>query len=565
MGLLDKWRRRPERQPDPPPSVQAVGASPPEQGDARAMYIDPWELAQHQAWMEQVQVKSVWSNRILWDMSQLPWVSPIIRNRVGKAAKIAKRQRGPHDVGYGIRLRESKKSPSRAAEKKIEELSNLIDHCGFVDEDDHVTRLQRDSFPTFAKKVVRDSSIYEALAFEIVPDRRGKPAWWRAVDGATIFRVRPKGPYGYYQADDAAWVQIINAQPQAYFSIEEMAYGVRYPSTHLENAGYGSPELVELLAVLSNIMYAYAYNQKFFQQGGPPGVLAVLGEMPEDKFKAFSRQVRFMLSGLRNAHTLPMVNPQGAGSDMKWIPFSGYTHQEMEFSQWLLTNQKLAAAVFQINLEEIGIYTGNEGVRSSLSEGGIEDKVRISSDKGFDAIRDVLTETMNRHIIFPLAPDFEFGIYGVGGLSPKEQAELAEKRGRSHIMVDELRAEDGLKPLPDDKGQVLLNDVWLRHVQGMQETAAAQAQAGQQPGGPGGDGGPGGAPQGERVPATPGTDPLDDWGPEDGAGGPAGGQGSGGRAGGQGAPGDEAAKSLRTPGGRRGHGGHGGRVFTIEV
>lgn len=550
MALKDLWRRRSERQPDPPPTVQTTGAPTPEPGEAQAMYLDPWELSQHQAWMEQVQVKSTWSNRILWDMSQLPWVSPIIRNRVGKAAKIAKRQRGPHDVGYGIRLRESKKSPSRAAQKKIEELSNLIDHCGYVEEDDHVTRLQRDSFPTFAKKIVRDSSIYEALAFEIVPDRRGKPAWWRAVDGATIFRVRPKGPYGYYQKDDAAWVQVVNNTPAAFFSIEEMAYGVRYPSTNLANAGYGSPELVELLAVLSNIMYAYSYNQKFFQQGGPPGVLAVLGEMPEDKFKAFSRQVRFMLSGLRNAHTLPMVNPQGAGSDMKWIPFSGYTHQEMEFSQWLLTNQKLAAAVFQINLEEIGIYTGNEGVRSSLSEGGIADKVRISSDKGFDSIRDVLAETMNRHIIYPLDPDFEFGIFGVGGLSPKEQAELAEKRGRSHVMVDELRAEDGLEPLEDDKGKMLANDTWLRYVQGMQETAAAEAEA--QAGGEGGPAGEGpgeaeGAPGAERIPATPGTDPVDDWGPDESASV------------------DAVAKALRGRYPAATRAPMGGRTLTIEV
>lgn len=47
-----------------------------------------------------------------------------------------------------------------------------------------------------------------------------------------------------------------------------------------------------------------------------------------------------------------------------------------------------------------------------------------------------------------------------------EIAELNSKRVKTFLTIDELRAEDDLPPLPDGKGEIILDPTWLQFAQG---------------------------------------------------------------------------------------------------
>jgi hypothetical protein len=84
------------------------------------------------------------------------------------------------------------------------------------------------------------------------------------------------------------------------------------------------------------------------------------------------------------------------------------------------------------------------------------------------------------------------------GLDAKTQDDIAnlnQKRVKTMMTVDELRAEDDLEPLPDGKGEIILDPTWLQFVQGKEA-----AEQGEEPGGfgaPGAEGDQGGDEEGK--------------------------------------------------------------------
>jgi len=202
-----------------------------------------------------------------------------------------------------------------------------------------------DSFETFLRKITWDSLTYDASVFEIIPDKRGIPARWVAVDASTIYKVAPKNEYGDYAEDDAAYVQVIDGTRKNWFSADEMCFGIRRPRTDVKSGLYGYPELVELINVLTAMMFGWSYNMNFFRQGGPKGVLAVLGDMPEKNFRVFQRQLMFQAVSVKNAHRTVVVNPAGQGADLKWIPFTGASPSDIQFAEWVNANFRLLCFV----------------------------------------------------------------------------------------------------------------------------------------------------------------------------------------------------------------------------
>ena len=60
---------------------------------------------------------------------------------------------------------------------------------------------EEDDFDTFIRKITRDSLTYDQMCFEIIPDRKGRPAEIVAVDAATIRAASEN------YSVDASWAQ----------------------------------------------------------------------------------------------------------------------------------------------------------------------------------------------------------------------------------------------------------------------------------------------------------------------------------------------------------------------
>lgn len=516
-GLLQKWRGRRDRKNEVPIGI-AGKVDLPDKGEMQALVLDPWEMNQAQEWVDRLSTKSVYTAPVYRSMAELPWVAMIHAPFINRMARFSRPQETPYSLGFRIMLRDKRKPPSAAERKRIEEVTRMVQTCGNFRND--AERYTRDDFETFVRKVEQDSLTYATMTWEISRDRRGKPAAWEARDASTIYRVRPASPYGLYTPGDAAYCQVVDGKATVWFGPEELCFAIRRPSSDIKSAGYGRPELMEALSLVNNILMAYVFNANFFKQGGPPGVLNMIGDVPKEKFEGFARAVRFMLSGVRNAFRTPIVQtPQG--SDMKWVPFTNLSQKEMQFAEWVRNNYQDLCSLYGISPEDTGHYFGNSGQRSTLSEGGVADKIQAGSERGYIPHVYAFENAFNRSVIHPLTDDeMEFRCCGLDALSPKDKAELDKLRCECSTTPNEVRAEDDREPLPG--GDRILSPYY-------QDPTAAPGAG--QPGvpGQGPEAGPGEA--GEGPEGQPARDPVDDWG-------------------------DEATKSLARRGPRR---------FTIEV
>jgi phage portal protein BeeE len=332
-----------------------------------------------------------------------------------------------------------------------------------------------------------DSLVYDQMTFEVVPNRKGQPAEWYAVDAATMRLADARSMATSYNDDTAVrYVQIYDSMIINEYTAEELCFGVRNPRTDIYLHGYGVSELEMLIQAVTALLYGFEYNTKFFSQGSAAkGILNFKGAIPEQSLQAFRRQWYAQISGVQNAWRTPIVNSE----DLQWINMQG-SNREMEYSAWMDFQIKTACAMFGMDPVELNFNYGNVGQRSTLSEASNKDKLTESKERGLRPLMRFLAKCINQYIIWPLHTDFEFRFVGLDSMTREDRADLNTKRVKTLWTINELRAEDDRPPLPDGKGDVILDSVWLQAMQTMQ---------GQQPGG-GGPPGPEGAPGGEETP-----------------------------------------------------------------
>jgi hypothetical protein len=346
-----------------------------------------------------------------------------------------------------------------------------------------------------------DALTFDQGCFEIVPNRRGEPAEWYAVDASTIRLADTASTYLNEDNPQAVrYVQIYDGMIISEYNQEEMAFGVRNPHTDIRLFGYGVSEIEMLMNVVTAILFAWEYNQKNFSQGSSQkGILNFKGAIPERQLKAFRRHWYQMISGVENSFRTPITNAE----DLQWISMQN-SNRDMEYNSYFDFLIKVACSVFTIDPVEINFKYGNTGQRGGLQEANNKEKVTESKERGLRPLLRFLEGQLNHHIIWPLNENFEFKFVGLDAKTRDEIADLNTKLVKTIRTVDELRAEDNLPPLPEGKGECILDSTWLQFSSAKDQAAQGGGQGmpgmGQpDPNAPGADATPGADGQGDQV------------------------------------------------------------------
>lgn len=479
-------------------------------GQAMAFQSDPMDLAVFQEYLEGLATHSRFSVYALRQMARTPWDSAILGTRLNQVDLFSRPQEGPHSLGFAIRMRDHDGAIKGADRKEADRLTTLMLNCGEYQQPHH--KFTRPAFSTLLREITYDSLVLDALSMEIVPKPYKKAkdgmfaiSHWMPVDAGTIFRATPNNPYGEYDADDCHYMQIINEQQTARWRPGELCFEARRTRTDIKNHGYGYPELCEMVDLITGLLYGLVHNMNFFKQGGPRGILAVMGQMPERQFRAFQKQLLFAGTGVKNAFRMILANPQGADADLKFVPF-GAPNREMEFAEWNNWLFKMMCAIRQIDPAEVGIHYSSDGDRQPMFAASPEAKLQAGRDKGLRPLLSFLQRVLNQYIVSRLNPEFEIQFLGVGSMSEKDEADLDKAMLEGPRTLNEVRA---LKDLPSKgpAGEVFLNPYWLQHKQAVDQ-AAAQEQGG-------------GQGMGEPVPGAGGPQPEQPGQPEQQPGGAA--------------------------------------------
>lgn len=443
--------------------------------DARAYNENPWRMLEASGFKEK---PTSLSYNILYQMSvRNSVVAAVLNTRVNQVSTFTKPARFSRDgVGYCIGLRDPKATPSDSQMEIIKALELFLENCGFNNDNN------RDDFDTFIRKTVRDSLTYDQMCFEIVPDRRGRPSELLAVDAATIRSASERFEPGstlYSRAytpsdnDVVKWVQVIDGSVVSWFSANELAFGVRNPRTNINMQPYGFSELEMLIQQITAHLYAEEYNEKYFSQGGTTKGIINLKSDPngisnKEQLESFKRQWRAQVNGMTGSWKTPVLQvPDG----VEYISVN-QSNRDMEYSQWVNYLINIVCAVYQIDPAEVN-FSNNGGAagQSSVFETSEEQKLKNSRDKGLKPLLRFVESMVNKFIISRFSQEYVFSFTGMDEHTDRERAELQSHQSRVSRTVNEIRAENGDKPIPD--GDVILDPAWLSYHQqkAMQDAA----------------------------------------------------------------------------------------------
>lgn len=456
----------------------------------KALMIDPLQTTASQGFYNK---RGVISFENLRTVGRVPIPSAIIKTRKNQVANFLKPQPDPHSPGFVLEMTgvDDEDELTDADKRERDELIEFLLKCG-----DKSAEYKWDNFETFGRKVIDDSLTLDQANFEVVPYRDGTPYCFAAVDAATM-RIaasydnqtnveeleKVRGEYPSY-------VQLYQGRPARLFYPWEMSWGIRNPQTSIYHNNYGRAEAEDLVTTVTALVNADRYNGGFFRHGSAPkGMLMVKkpgAALDGDRLAEFRRSWNAMISGVGNAHKLPILDAES----FEYIDFSK-NNRDMEFSkfqEWLL---KLCCAQWTISPEEIGFPLEGAGKGGGLNSGDGKEEKDYSKDKGLHPLLTHLQTWINHYLMQPKTKSdkypngkWRFKFVGIKQESAKEESERLQKEVTTITPPDEIRKQQGKKPLPDGVGRYPLNPIIAQMImmknQNQQDAKQQQYEQGQQ-------------------------------------------------------------------------------------
>lgn len=372
------------------------------------------------------------------------------------------------------KAREKLNKKFESAKKAVEE---YVINCGKLENRPFET--QKWTFDGALRAWVRDTLTYDLYATEIVPDNAGRPHHWFPIDGGSVkqaskdLRKYKDMAQNFYNIDilyperteEAAerqkvidldpklleldaykWVQVVRGKVERAYTADELKVGIRNINTDIYNNGYGISELELLVAMVSGHLNAEFYNQAYFTQGfSAKGILHIKAAINRRKLETVRQQWQHMLKGSRNSFQTPIF----AGvEDVNWIPLT-QNHNDIGFEGWMRYIITMIGCIFQIDPAEMGIHMKAEGSGGSLGQkSDTKEKTDNSKDRGLYPLLKHLETHINDNVIKAFDARFILKFTSVDGENAVNALARQEKEVKFKKTVNEIRAEDGLPPLP---------------------------------------------------------------------------------------------------------------------
>lgn len=372
------------------------------------------------------------------------------------------------------KAREKLDSQFKDARKKAQD---YMINCGIAENRPFETK--KWNLDTALRAWTRDSLTYDRYATEIVPDRAGRPHHWFPMDAATVkyasnrlkdykqlaenflnldilypenkveamekqkvLDLQPK----LLEADAYKYVQVIRGKIERAYTEDELKVGIRNVTTDIYNNGYGVSELELAISLVTGHLNAEFYNQAYFTQGfSAKGILHIKAPINRRKLETVRQQWQHMLKGARNSFQTPIF----AGvEEVSWIPLT-QNHDDIGFEGWMRYLIKMMCAIYQIDPHEIGVGFKDEGSGGGgMSGDNTKEKMDQSKDKGLYPLLRHLENYINEQILKQFDSRFILKFTGVTAETKEESVKRQDIERKFKKTVNEIRAEDGLPPLP---------------------------------------------------------------------------------------------------------------------
>lgn len=361
----------------------------------------------------------------------------------------------------------------RARRKKVEE---FFQHGGKLENRPFET--EKWDLDAILRASVWDSLIMDKMVMELVPDQLGGLHHFFPIDAGTVkfashdinrFKnyTLTADPYEnaytqdhreyldkyrdgkelneeFLENDMYRYVQVIDGVIRRAYTKDEIAFGMRNPTTDIYYNGYSICELELLVGLITSHLNTEYYNQAYYTQGfSAKGILHIEAPINKRKLESFRQQWQHMLTGSRNSFRTPIIS---GASKLNWIPLT-QKHSDMEFENWLHYLVKMICSIYQIDPSDIGFGIKDAG-KSGMSGDNTAQKLAASQSKGLLPLLRFIENYFNKNIMPKVDPDFEFKFVGTEEGSYDQILERQKMEVTFKTTVNEIRRKEGKVPIP---------------------------------------------------------------------------------------------------------------------
>jgi hypothetical protein len=408
-------------------------------------------------------------------LRQLPGrVAPISAIHNLRAMQIREMSRisySDDELGFRVKLKDKKRTPDKKEEKVIHEIEEFILNSGYTDFEGAEER--EDKFLVVNDMFTRDLNSIDQIALSLRKNKKGKLLDFWVLDGSSIKRVLPD--VGYEGDKKIKFVQQVEEKVVETFTHDDIIFYYSNHRSDIRTRGYGYSFLEQSIDIITSWLFGMNYNKEFFNTSSQPkGIISFGGndvKLDRKDLEELQREWVSMFRGIKGMWKTPFLT-----HDAKWVPIAP-SNRDMEYNQYI---QMISAWIFAIH----GTDPQELGMKFNQTQNVLNDnadkKIAFSHDRGLKFTSSNIAEIYNQIILrVPEWKDFYVSPTGLVLKNQTEKSAVDEKRVQTYITVDELRAENDLKPLPDGKGEVILNAAYIQALQMQQQTQQGQEGQGQ--------------------------------------------------------------------------------------
>lgn len=401
--------------------------------------------------------------------SQLPLVGGIINARQDQIRPYTRYavEDGARGFRFEIENRTRDFQNEKIDEQEVIQLSTLVEQTGFA-----YDPLREDDFSDYVSMFVRDVYEIDQVATEIQRNRVGEAIAFWAVDGATIKRTTDEN-------DFKKNIQFVQTLPDmehdivAKYTPDELIFDYMYKRSDIKYRGYGYSPIEQCINVITTLLFGYNYiRDQLVRDKMPKGFISVMGDVGKPQLDSIRNYWYSAMTGAGAQWNLPIIpsGKDGVGIDFKNL---GFNNKDMEYHKTMMFVSSMVAAVFSIDLAELGIKTDDS---TSLMGENTAPRLQSSKDRGLASMLSFLEQHINK-VTRKVSTKYRFKFVGLEREDEKEKAEVRNKQIISWKSVDEVREEDGLKPFKEPWSEMILSP---QAVQIYLADKAEAAQAAQQ-------------------------------------------------------------------------------------
>jgi len=372
--------------------------------------------------------------------------------------------------------------------ERMKRAESILLNCG------HTTGLEdheKMSLADFLDQSSRNGLSFGWFTTEIIYDRSSAPDAegnypfhrYRPRDPGTIFRAVRKGEVldkgmreeamrllkelngqevninmEALEADEYAWVQVLDHHPRQAFTHKEMLVCNLYPSTDVEHNGYPLTPLDTIINSITTHIAIDTYKKLFFQNGrASKGAFVIKADsMDQPGLEAIKREFDASINNVSNSFRTPLIG-LAPNEDAQWISFQNEGLSDgFEYMYDQIARNILSA--FSMSPDELPSYGHLSKPTNSqaLSESSNEYKMTASRDTGLRPLI-LKIETFFNQRLFPIIDPLlskicEIRLSGLDAQSIEQESTRLQQNMPLSMNYDEVMDEVDKDPIGESFG-----------------------------------------------------------------------------------------------------------------